>query len=111
MNPAGEAARRQPFEEGPVSRRVGRTKGGLNSKLHALCDADGKPLILVLTEGQVSDYRGARAMLTALPNADTLIADSGYDSSWYREALADKRIAPCIPRRKDRKETIGKTSA
>lgn len=63
-------------------------------------------MILLLTEGQVSDYLGARAMLTALPNADTLIADRGYDSNWYREALADKGIAPCIPGRKNRKETI-----
>jgi len=74
--------------------------------LHALCDAEGKPLILLLTEGQVSDYPGARAMLTALPNADTLIADRGYDSNWYREALADKGITPCISGRKNRKETI-----
>jgi len=63
-------------------------------------------LILLLTEGQVSDYLGARAMLAALPNADTLIADRGYDSNWYREALADKGIATCIPGRKNRKEPI-----
>ena len=78
----------------------------MNSKLHAVCDADGKPLILLLTEGQTSDYRGARAMLTALPDAETLIADRGYDSNWYREALADKGITPCIPGRKNRREFI-----
>ena len=45
-------------------------------------------------------------MLTALPDADTLIADRGYDSNWFREALEDKGIAPCIPGRKNRKEPI-----
>ena len=64
-------------------------------------------MILLLTEGQTSDYRGARAMLTALPDADTLIADRGYDSNWYREALDDKGITPCIPGRRNRKEPIG----
>ena len=63
-------------------------------------------MILLLTEGQVSDYRGARAMLTALPDAEALIADRGYDSNWYREALADKGITPCIPGRKNRREFI-----
>ena len=61
-------------------------------------------MILLLTEGQVSDYRGARITLTALPDAETLIADRGYDSDWYREALTDKGITPCIPGRKNRKD-------
>ncbi len=34
--------------------RSGRTRGGLNSKLHAVCDGDGKPIVLLLTAGQVS---------------------------------------------------------
>ena len=71
-----------------------------------MCDADGKPLILLLTEGQVSDYRGAAAILPALPDADVLIADRGYDSDWFREALRERDIAPCIPGRKNRKQPI-----
>jgi putative transposase len=71
-----------------------------------VCDADGKPLILLLTEGQVSDYRGAAAVLPALPDADVLIADRGYDSDWFREALRERDIAPCIPGRKNRKQPI-----
>ena len=35
---------------------------------------------MLLTERQVSDYREADAVLDDLPNADTLIADKGYDS-------------------------------
>ena len=33
----------KPFKKGPVPRRIGRTKGGLNSKLHAVCDSRGRP--------------------------------------------------------------------
>ena len=70
-------------------------KGGLNSKLHAVCDGDGKPLILLLTEGQVSDYKGAATVLPALPDAD-----------WFRAALESRDIEPCIPGRKGRKKPI-----
>ena len=63
-------------------------------------------MILLLTEGQVSDYRGAATMLPALPEANRLIADRGYDSDWFREALAEQDIEPCIPGRKNRKESV-----
>jgi hypothetical protein len=73
--------RRQPFKKGPVPRRIGRTKGGLNSKLHAVCDGRGRPLIMLLSEGQTSDFKGAASMLAALPRARELLGDKGYDSS------------------------------
>lgn len=38
--------------------RIGRTEGGLNSKLHAVCDGFGRLILLLLTERQVSDYKG-----------------------------------------------------
>ena len=78
------------LKKGDSPRLIGRTKGGLNSKLHAVCDADGKPLILLLTEGQVSDYRGAATMLPSLPDADMLIADKGYGSDWFRDVPSEK---------------------
>ena len=63
-------------------------------------------MILLLTEGQVSDYRGAAIVLPVLPDADTLIADRGYDSDWFRHALVDRGIEPCIPGRKNRKQPV-----
>jgi putative transposase len=75
----------------------------LNSKLHAVCDHVGRPVILLLTEGQASDHGGAAAILDVLPSAHDLIADRGYDSDGYRAALEDKGITPCIPPRKNRK--------
>ena len=88
---------------GALSRCIGRTKGGLNSKLHAVCDGLGRPIIMLLTEGQMSDHKGAFLLLSALPNAKELLADKGYDSDWFRAALAERGITPCIPPRSNRK--------
>ena len=73
--------RSQPAKKGDVPRRIGRTKGGLNSKLHAVCDGHGRPLVLLLSGGQMSDYKGAALMLDALPRAKALLGDRGYDAS------------------------------
>ena len=84
-------------------RRIGRTKGGLNSKLHAVCDGQGRPIIMLLSEGQMSDHKGAFLLLSSLPNAKELLGDKGYDSDWFRAALTARGITPCIPPRKNRK--------
>ena len=68
-----------------------------------MCDGEGRPVVLLLSEGQMSDHKGARLVLDALPPAKTLIADRGYDSSWFREALTEKGIEPCIPSSRSRK--------
>ncbi|MDM9644851.1 IS5 family transposase [Rhizobium sp. S163] len=94
------------LKKGMFPRRIGRTKGGLNSKLHAVCDGNGRPLILLLSEGQTSDYKGAAQMLHAFPNAKTLLADKGYDADWFRDALAQRKIEACIPSRANRKVPI-----
>ncbi|NRB32926.1 MAG: IS5 family transposase [Rhizobiaceae bacterium] len=88
-----------------LPRHIGYTKGGLNSKLHAVCDCNGRPLVLCLTAGQVSDHIGAKALYTALPQGHNaiMIADKGYDSDEYRAALKAKGIGSCIPPRKGRK--------
>ena len=76
----------KPFKKGTVPRRIGRTKGGLNSKLHAVCDGEGRPVVLMLSEGQMSDYKGAALILSALPEAKELLGDRGYDADWFRKA-------------------------
>ena len=62
----------------------------MNTKLHAICDSQGRPLNLFVTAGQVSDYIGARALLSSIPDVDWLLGDRGYDADWFREALKDK---------------------
>lgn len=63
-------------------------------------------MILLLTPGQTSDHKGAKRMLTALPKAATLTGDKGYDSDWFRKALIEMGIEPCIPPKKNRKVQI-----
>lgn len=58
---------------------------------------------MALTEGQTSDYKGARLMLPHLPPTKELLADRGYDADWLRKALAERGIAACIPARAKRK--------
>jgi len=85
---------------------IGLTKGGLNSKLHAVTDALGRPIRMFLSAGNLSDYKGALALLSSLPDAKWLLADRGYDADWFRNALKERKINPCIPSRKNRKVTI-----
>lgn len=87
-------------------RLIGRTKGGMNTKLHAVAGAEGRPIRFFMTAGEVSDYTGAAALLASLPNAEWLLADRGYDADWFRDALKDKGIKPCIPGRKSRGKPI-----
>lgn len=61
---------------------------------------------MLLSEGQMSDYKGAALLLPALPKASVLLADRGYDADWFREALLEKGVTPCIPPRKNRKLQI-----
>ena len=72
----GASHRREPFKKGPVPRRIGRTKGGLNSKLQPSATATDVRSSC-LSEGQMSDYKGAALMLSAMPKAKQLLADKG----------------------------------
>lgn len=59
--------------------------------------ARGKPVRLLLSEGQLSDDTGARCLLPDLPQAPHLIADRGYDATWLITALKKQGVTPCIP--------------
>ena len=105
--PQGTSHRVQPGrEKRGRGRLIGRTKGGMNTKLHAICDSKGRPINFFVSAGQVSDYIGARALLSSLPDVDWLLGDRGYDADWFREALQDKGIRACIPGRKKPKTTV-----
>jgi len=58
---------------------IGRSRGGLSTKIHAVVDALGNPTRSHLTGGQACDLHGADVLLPAIP-ADTLLADKGYDA-------------------------------
>lgn len=60
---------------------------------------------MVLSEGQMSDHQGARLVLGASPPTRSLVADRGYDNTWFRDALAAWGITPCIPSSRGRQRT------
>ncbi|HAC64930.1 MAG TPA: IS5 family transposase [Cyanothece sp. UBA12306] len=83
---------------------IGGSKGGLSTKIHATVDALGNPTGFYLTPGQCCDLDGADVLLEDL-EADTLLADKGYDAD---ERVIDKLEkqgkTAVIPPKKNRKE-------
>lgn len=67
---------------------MGRSRGGLTTKIHALVDACGLPILLKLTEGQAHDGRSAEDMLATVGRGHVLLADRAYDSDALRQDLA-----------------------
>lgn len=59
-----------------------------------------------LSAGQMSDYKGARLIVDALPPAKHLLADHGYDTDWFRGFLQGKEVKSCIPSRNNRQRNI-----
>src|SRR5690606_38885991 len=69
---------------------MGRSRGGLTTKIHALVDANGLPVALKLTPGQAHDGRSAADMLDAIGPGEILLADRAYDSDDLRNTLAKR---------------------
>ena len=84
---------------------MGRSRGGLTTKVHALVAANGLPIALKLTAGQAHDGRSAADMLDTIGDGDVLLADRAYDSDALRIEMAARgawaKIKP-MPNRKRR---------
>lgn len=66
---------------------MGRSRGGLTTKIHALVDAAGLPVKLKLTAGQAHDGRSAADMLDGIGPGQALLADAAYDSDALRRQM------------------------
>lgn len=71
--------------------------------MHTVCDERGRPLTFFLSAGQMSDAKGALALLGSLPPAKILFGDKAYDADWFREALTERGVNACIPARRGRR--------
>ena len=69
---------------------MGRSRGGLTTKIHALVDAMGLPIMLKLTEGQAHDGRSAADMFGSIKRGNILLADRAYDSNALRDWLGER---------------------
>lgn len=84
---------------------MGRSRGGLTTKIHAVVDANGLPIALKLTPGQAHDGKSAAGMLESVGEGDVLLADRAYDSDALRlemEARGAWANIPPMPGRKRR---------
>jgi transposase len=63
---------------------MGRSRGGLTSKIHAVVDSSGLPVRLAVTTGEAHDNRLAGKLLSRLKSGSMLLADRGYDADWIR---------------------------
>jgi len=93
-------------KKGGQDRCLGRSRGGLTTKIHALVDHQGRPIRVKLTAGQESDIASAPAMLADLPKGAMLLADKGYDANALRAAVSTQDAWANIPPKTNRKDPI-----
>jgi transposase len=82
---------------------MGRSRGGLSTKIHALVDAEGRPIRISLTPGQAHDGTAAEELLANLTPGTTLLADKAYDSNAIREQAQEQDVWANIPPKSNRK--------
>ncbi|MFB8831197.1 IS5 family transposase [Azotobacter sp. CWF10] len=82
---------------------LGRSRGGLSSKIPVLTDALGLPIRFILTEGQAADISQAIPLMAGIATS-ALLADKGYDANQLLAWLKERQIQAVIPVRRNRIE-------
>jgi transposase len=77
---------------------IGKSRGGLSTKVHVVCDAHGNPIRFSVTEGQRHDAAEAPDLLSDV-DGEFVIADKAYDSWALREQIVALGAQPVIPYR------------
>lgn len=87
---------------------MGRSKGGLTTKVIALTDKTGKWVRFVLKPGNAAEVSELPGILDDVPTQKTkeLLGDKAYDSNPVRECLASLGIIATIPSKANRKVAI-----
>ena len=67
---------------------MGRSRGGLTTKIHARVDGQGRPIQILITPGQVHDLMATDALLANLKRGTILIADKAYGSGTFSKPVA-----------------------
>ena len=84
---------------------MGRSRGGLTTKIHALVDAQGLPFRFELTPGQAHDSQAAARLLDDLQPDSFVLGDKAYDADWIRRRIEDQGAGANIPDRSNRKQS------
>ena len=82
---------------------MGRSRGGLITKIHAVVDAEGRPIRIALTPDQAHDGTAAEELLVDLKPGATLLADKAYDSNAIRDQAQEQDVWANIPPKSNRK--------
>ena len=80
---------------------LGRSRGGLTTKIHTITDAQGRPLRFILSAGQTHDCTTA-AELLADRDTTGVIADKAYDTDDLRKLIAAAQAEAVIPSKRNR---------
>jgi transposase len=83
---------------------VGRSRGGRNTKIHALADAKGRLIAILLTAGEAHDCPVAERLIRRVKPPKRMLGDKAYDSAELREELHERGTKPVIPNRCNRKQ-------
>lgn len=83
-----------------------RSRGGLTTKIHAVVDAEGRPIRLELTAGQAHDSPVAADLLSDLGEGAILLADRAYDTNALRAFATERKAWANIPPKTNRRETF-----
>ncbi len=84
---------------------IGRSRGGLTTKIVALVDALGNLVRFVLLPGQRHDSIGAAPLLEGI-EIEALIGDKGFDMDWLRAELDERGATAVIPPKANRLRPI-----
>ncbi len=85
---------RQQRQKGASEQAIGVTKGGRNSKIHALVDKLCRPSVIILTPGNVADSTEGPECVSLIAGVKALIGDKAYDSDSFRKSLRQDGITP-----------------
>src|SRR5437868_5664740 len=92
-------------KRGSEDEAIGRSRGGLSTKISAGVDALGNPVRFILTGGQVHDILQTEDLISGI-SFEHLLADKGYDADWFRERIANAGAAAVIPSTRSRSQAI-----
>src|SRR5512142_3544456 len=91
-------------KRGEQKQAVGRSRGGRNTKIHALADAKGRLIAILLTGGEAHDCPVAERLIRRVKPPKRMLGDKAYDSAELREELDERGTRPVIPNRCNRKQ-------
>ena len=90
-------------KKGGEDHAIGRSRGGLSTKINAMVDLRGLPVAISLSPGQASDKSAVAGLLAAHPSPGDVVADRGYDARAIIDLIAAHGGRAHIPTQRDRK--------